>query len=152
MANENIEPSPEKQVSESNLSQTKISANTDLDAIADPLIRYTQELAGNREPYAPVKLPSPNDMTVRLVDITQLQRLDELREDAALMQTIFWTTIGALVGVLTNIFTSNQNIDTKSWILILLLAGGASIFGFLNLRASKRSEKLRRRILYDPPR
>jgi hypothetical protein len=149
MTDENSEPLSETQISPINPSQ--IPAKSDFDSIADPLIGYAQEIAGNREPYAPVKFPTPNDMTVRLVDITQLQRLDELREDASLMQTIFWTIIGALVGVLTNIFTSNQNVDTKSWILILLLAGVAAIFGFLTLRATKRSEKLRRRILYDSP-
>lgn len=131
--------------------QPQAPTGTDLGVIVAPLVRYTTEIAGGYEPSAPVRIPNREELTVRLVNISQLQHLDELRSDVTLLQTILGAGIGGVIGFLTNIFTSNQGMDKQSGVFLVLLAGVAAVFGLLARRAGKRSADLRRTLLDETP-
>ncbi|PHN00914.1 hypothetical protein [Flavilitoribacter nigricans] len=116
------------------------------------LDELSSEIIGEYRHSAPVKMPNREELTVRLVNISLLQRLDELRGDVTLMQTILWTIIGTILGFATSLFGSEQSIDQidkRSWWLFLLLIIFAGVFGYLTQRANKRAVKLRNKLFQD---
>jgi hypothetical protein len=123
---------------------------TQIGIVSEPFVELTSRLARDSLPTASVKLPDPEDLTVRLVNISQIQRLDELQGDTALLQTILFTSVGTVLGFLTNIFTSNQGMDKSSWIFLAFLLATCALFGALTARASRRTTELRRRLFNDP--
>jgi hypothetical protein len=134
-----------------NRSNVREQTRTQLGIVIEPFTKFASQLAQDSLPTAPVKIPEPEELTVRLVNASQLQRLDELRSDGALLQTILFTMIGAVLGFVTNVFTSNQAMDKSSWIFLAFLLGGSVLFGVLAMRAGRRETELRRRLFDDPP-
>ena len=124
----------------------EVFTDDDLPIVPDSLVELSTRLAGGYQTSAPVKMPAPDELTVRLVNISLLQRLDELRGDAALLQSFLCCAVGGLLGFLTNVFTSNQSLDKNAWIFLTLLLGFAAVFGFLTMRASRRAETLRQKV------
>jgi hypothetical protein len=118
-------------------------------SIVDPLTRDVIELAGGVEPHAQVKLPRPEDLAVRLVQVSALQRLDELRSDVSIHLSMLTTAGGLIVGFLTNVLTSNQPFNPQYWPFLGLLGLTAITFGGLTWRASRRAERIRRRLFDD---
>lgn len=127
----------------------QLQPGTQLGIIVEPFTKLTSQLAQTSLPTAPVKIPGPEELTVRLVNVSQLQRLDELRGDVALLQTILFTIVGTVLGFVTNVFTSNQAMDRSAWIFLVLLLGASVLFGVLTARASQRTMKLQRRLFDD---
>lgn len=123
--------------------------NYQLGVIISPLTQIATQVAGGYETTAPVKIPDQEELTVRLVNISQIQRLDELRSDATLMQTILWSGIGAILGFFTNVVTSNQPLEKYAILFLILLIGITIVFAFLTKRASRREQDLRRRLFDD---
>lgn len=121
------------------------------DVLPDSLVRLTTELSGGYEPYAPVRMPNREELTVRLVNISMLQRLDELRSDISLYQNFLWAAIGGIIGFATNVLTSNQPVDAKAALFLALLCVFAAVFTILVVRGSKRAEAVRQRIYDDKP-
>jgi hypothetical protein len=125
------------------------SPNMSADSTANPLTqRYAPEL-GAQASYAPIGFSTPTDPNIQLVDITQLQRLEELHDDSALMQTVWLAIIGLTVGILIADVMHRQGSAGQVGTLVFVLVGCVIIFGFLTRRTKKRTEKLRRRVLYD---
>jgi uncharacterized membrane protein YeaQ/YmgE (transglycosylase-associated protein family) len=126
------------------------SANMSADSTANPLTqRYAPELLGKQASYAPIGFSIPTDPNIQLVDITQLQRLEELHDDSAFMQTVWLAIIGLTVGILIADVMHRQGSSGQVGTLVFVLVGCVIIFGFLTRRTKKRTEKLRRRVLYD---
>lgn len=116
------------------------------------LTQLSSDIIGDFQHSAPVKIPNREDLTVRLVNISMLARLDELRGDATLMQNFFWTVMGTLLGLITSLFSSDtaiDQIDKHSWILVVLIVIVAGVFGFLMVRSSRRADKLRSKLFQD---
>lgn len=120
--------------------------DTQLGVIVEPLIRYANQIAGGQESSAPIQMPSREDLTVRLVSISQLQRLDELRNDSSLFQSILFTIVGVLLGLPITIYTSNVSMSKPLWAILWVLAGVTLIFACLTIRASRSAAELRRKI------
>lgn len=113
------------------------------------LEQLSSEIIGEYQHSAPVKMPNREELTVRLVNISLLQRLDELRGDVTLLQTILWTIIGILLGFVTSLWGSDQaisQIDKHSWGMLTLLCAFTGVFGYLTKRASNRAENLRAKL------
>lgn len=94
---------------------------------------------------APVVMPEPKDMEVRLVASSSLERLEEYRSEENKWYSVFTLFVGAIMGVFVNVVTGG-NLTTAAWILVgafLLMGGfaGWSAFGF-----QKRAETIRRKI------
>src|SRR5690242_1878004 len=100
-----------------------VELDDDIASVAAPLIRYTAELAEAYKPTAPVKLPDTESLTVQLVNVTLLQRLDDARADVSLMQNILWCTVGGLFGQITTLVTSDHNPGSPAIALLVGLIG-----------------------------
>ncbi|MEJ0011274.1 MAG: hypothetical protein WDM94_01345 [Bauldia sp.] len=129
--------------------QTDTPETESVGVLSGPVNRLAAELAGLEAPTAPIQLPSKEELTVRLVNISLLQRLDELRGDVTLLQTIFWTIAGGLLGLITTLFGSVQStilFDKAAGALLVLLTIFLGLFGFLWRRASKRADEMTKKI------
>jgi hypothetical protein len=128
-----------------------VSAENYSSVIPDSLARLTNEITGGYEHSAPVRMPPRDELTVTLVPVSLLQRLDELRSDLTLFQSMLWAAIGGIIGFLTNIFTSDQGLNKNSGIFLALLCGVTVLFIFLTIRASRRAEAIRQKIYNETP-
>ncbi len=116
-------------------------------SLGDSVRQLSSELTGEAEPSAPISLPSRSDLTVRLVDVALLRRLDELRDDLALVQGAFWTIAGALLGVVASGLTSsNAMTDQLVWTVVGILLMFLILIGFFWFRTNKRASTARARI------
>lgn len=123
--------------------------DTPNEIVTKSLMQLTTEITGGNKPTASVKLPNPDELTVQLINVAQFNHLDELRNDLNTHQSILFIIIGAIIGFITNIITSNQPIDKSAWLYLILLCGFAAVFGGLTWKFSKRTRELRERILND---
>lgn len=115
----------------------------------EPLLRLTADIIGAPATSAPIRMPNRDELTVRLVNVDKLQRLDELRDDVTVMQTVCGTATGGLLGFLANVFTTTSHMDAKMWIFLGLLGAVVGVSMFLTRRVSKRASDLRARIFDD---
>lgn len=122
----------------------------DMDDVVGPLLKYSLRLASTNPLSAPIKMPDEDALTVRLVPIHQLQRFDELRDDAALWQAIAWTAGGGVLGFITNFLVAQRApTDFASYAMIGLL--GLIAVGAIHRHAmvARRIERIRTK-LFDP--
>jgi hypothetical protein len=139
MTDENLEPAKDPR-------HSAMSA----DSAANPLAqRYAPELLGQQAAYPPIGFSTPADPNIQLVDVAQMQRLEELHDDSAFMQTVCFATIGLTVGIVITDFMHRQGASGQMGTLVAVMVGCVVVFGFLTRRARKRTEKMRRRVLYD---
>lgn len=117
------------------------------DSIVDPLVRFAEEQLDAHRPTAPVRMPDPQDLEVRLVNINELHRLDELRSDASLLGGLFWIFVGGAVGFLGNLASSGQGLGRSGIIYIAFNSIMLAIFGALFSRANRRASSQRKRLL-----
>lgn len=119
--------------------------------IAAPLTKLTGDIARGYPPTAPVRLPNREELTVRLVDSAQLHRLDELRGDVALHQSILFIGIGALLGFVTSLFFTNTRVGAGGWVFLGVLLGMSLLSGVFARRAARRAAMAKRRLFSDVP-
>jgi hypothetical protein len=97
---------------------------------------------------APINIPDIEEMTVLLVQADVVSRLEEYRSDQQHWESIMWTLIGAVLGVLVNWVTSEPMVISKVSILVIVLF---LVFSFIAFTAAfkyrKRAEKMKDRIL-----
>lgn len=119
----------------------------DLDDVVGPLLKYSLGLASAEPPSAPIKMPEKDALTVRLVPIHQLQRFDELRDDASLWQSIAWTAGGGLLGFVTNFLTAQAApTDIATYMVVGLLCLVAVGAGRKHASVSRRLDHLRQKL------
>jgi hypothetical protein len=121
------------------------------EGIVDPIADFIEEELDVHKPTAPVRFPQPNELEVRLVNVAELQRLDELRGDVSIFSSLFWTLIGGIIGFLGNLAASEAPLDGVRWMFLGLVAAFAAIIGALLLRAGGRAAAHRRRLFQDEP-
>ena len=94
---------------------------------------------------APVILPAPEDIQVRLVSSTSLQRLEEYREEENNWFSLSGVFFGAFLGMLANHY-SGGTLSIEGWYLVAILVG-LTIFTFFSGRRFKaRGEKISNQI------
>lgn len=120
--------------------------------LSGPISRFASELASEGPLMAPVQLPSPSEITVRLVDRSVLMQLDQARDDVSLFQNYFFAAFGTLLGVVVTMFRwtgtdlklDQVSLASTSLLIIFLLS-----ISFPWFRASRRARQLRAQIFPD---
>ena len=154
----------------SGIQDTRIAALTrDLDAVRGQLASIQREAslnaavteqvktvanlveqvqANSKELMAPVLLPPMEDMEVRLVASHSLERLEEYRSDENKYYLFIGLFGGAILGILSNWFTSAQFTITRfSLVFIALLAILTLACVFMVTGISRRAKGLRTKLL-----
>ncbi len=97
---------------------------------------------------APVSIPKREDMAVLLVPADIVYRLEEYRSDQHHWESIMWTLVGAILGVLVNWSTSEPLVISKvSVIIITLLFIFSSITFSSAIKYKKRANKMKERMM-----
>ena len=94
---------------------------------------------------APVILPAPEDIQVRLVSSTSLQRLEEYREEENNWFSLSGVFFGAFLGMLANHF-SGGTLSTEGWLLAVILFGFSFLTFISGRRFRARGEKITNQI------
>ena len=95
---------------------------------------------------APVRIPSPSEMEVRLVPLHHLDRLEEYRNDESQWLTLFGITVGAIIAIVVNGVTGGK-IEGETWILLGLLIVIALILGGATRQARQRGNATKQQML-----
>lgn len=103
----------------------------------------------SREITAPVSLPKPQDMEVKLVAITSLERLEEYRADENEWRSWFGVFVGAIIAVFINIFTgsdvTNETYLLGAFLLLMCVLTGWSVFRYRQRGNALRNEIFEKR-------
>jgi hypothetical protein len=91
------------------------------DAVADDREALDGLVSSLLGPTARVIMPRQEDMSLRLVSEQAIRRLDESRSTSRFLFTVMATAIGGVVGFVTNVVTSGQDVDGTAWAFLLLL-------------------------------
>jgi transcriptional regulator with XRE-family HTH domain len=97
---------------------------------------------------APVILPPPEDMEVRLVSSTSLQRLEEYRSEENKWYAVMGIFLGAVLGIFINV-TTGGSMTSVAWILVATFAGFGALTGLTARNYQTRGNEIRARILRD---
>ena len=101
-----------------------------------------------QELTAPIKLPAPEDIEVKLVSADSLDRLDEYQNDLNVYLTLCGVFLGGFLGLLGNIFIASQPVINKEvWGILMILIFISLVFGLLIKKTLTRKEKVREIIL-----
>ena len=93
---------------------------------------------------APISMPAPEDMAVKLVSSSSLDRLDEYHGDQTLFQTLFGVFAGAGLGLLIGIVTAPQpSITAWSGLTLGVFVTASAVFLVQALRIRGRASKVR---------
>ena len=102
----------------------------------------------SRKFAAPIKIPAPKDMEVRLVSADSLQRLSEYNADINIFLTLASVFFGSFLGMLGNLF-SGANITNSFIGVIVILAVVSVVFAFLYKRIENRKKSISDAVLND---
>jgi hypothetical protein len=97
---------------------------------------------------APVSIPKREDMTVSLVPADIVYRLEEYRSDQQHWESIMWTLVGAILGVLVNWATSDPLVVSKVSVIILVIFFVFTSIALTSaIRYRRRAEKMKERMM-----
>ena len=97
---------------------------------------------------APINIPDLEEMTVLLVQADVVYRLEEYRSDQQHWESIMWTLVGAILGVLVNWVTSEPVVISKISILVLIMFSIFACIASVSVtKYRKRAEQMKDRIL-----
>lgn len=117
-----------------------------LDSDTLTMIRQAAErvqTTGN-ELTAPIRLPAPEDIEVKLVSSTSLERLSEYQADENLMLALAGLFGGAALGIAVNWMTADvQAVTLASKVALGLFALSAIVFGVQFVRIAIRASKVK---------
>jgi hypothetical protein len=122
--------------------------------LSTPIRTLAAELAGEGAFTAPVQLPSKGQMTVRLVPVAVLERLDEARSDTMLVMSAFLTLAGAELGLLPAVTSAMLHPPKSDPITVSLFCAGLLFLGFTGFlwwRGSRRVAAVRNAIFGTQP-
>ena len=68
---------------------------------------------------APVEIPTREQMTVKLVPMHLMTRLEEARSDEQFWGAVFWAVVGAILGVVCNWVTSDPIDITRPSLVVM---------------------------------
>ena len=116
---------------------------------APPQLEKLKELveiiaSSKGELSAPISFPAPEDMEVKLVSSSSLDRLDEYHGDQTLFQTLFGVFAGAGLGLLIGIVTAPKpSITAWSGLTLGVFVTASGVFLVQALRIRGRASKVR---------
>jgi hypothetical protein len=117
----------------------------ELPGLADAAEEFAQLL---RRPVAPVRLPAPDELEVRLVSEQALERLFDAESDASIHTNIALLLIGTLLGFFTNIATADEFEWSRAVTACVTLLGvTACVLGLLAVRSHRRVRHLRQQMV-----
>jgi len=97
---------------------------------------------------APVSLPPRSSLVVKLVNSELVYRLEEYRNDKSVFAAFFWLLLGGVLGVVYDLFKTNDfplNVSTIAFIFVLgistLAFGGFSLA--YHFRATNKLKEIR---------
>ena len=128
---------------EDNSPQEQALQNSSVDDVRTAL----EELAGvGARLTAPVRIPSQDQMEIKLIPTWSFDRLEEYRTDENKWYAIASLPFGAVIGILINLITGSEA-NQATWVALILFA----VFGILSLWQalvlSKRAAQTKSEIL-----
>lgn len=115
---------------------------------APNLAEAAEELAQLlRRPVAPVKMPSTEELEVRLVSEQALERMFDAESDASLHTNFLMLVAGTILGFLTNLATGTGftwSRDVIAYVVVLALV--TLLMAVLSVRSHRRAKVLKRQI------
>ena len=141
-----------------NILQTQISSlqeeilpNDDIAQKVHEISEAIENLSNqSKELKAKVKLPSPEDMTVRLVSFESLHRLNEYQSDQSILLLVTGALAGGILGVIVNWSTDALFTITKSSVgLLVILLMGLCFMIYWSYILRKRANVLKQKLLQD---
>lgn len=114
------------------------------------LIELTEKLSrGGELSTAKVIIPNEDQLTIKLVNVNLIKRLDELKEDENIYQNYFFTVIGTLLGTIISVLMSDKPISETGavtiTIIVFLIMIAFFLFG-LKIRIKKRLQNIKLQI------
>jgi transcriptional regulator with XRE-family HTH domain len=95
---------------------------------------------------APVSIPSSEDLTVRLVPSTLLERLEEYRAEENKWSSWLGVFVGAILGVFINLATGGT-MTNQAWVVLAILTVVAVLVGRSAWAYRRRANTLRTELL-----
>lgn len=116
-----------------------------IEKVSDRLTQITSSPNPPNGIYAPVIVPAPEDLQVRLVSSTALERFEEYRAEES--KWLGWLGIvsGALLGIIIN-WATGGILSGESIVLLVVFAVICIIFGITALKYKKRGDEIRAQI------
>lgn len=97
---------------------------------------------------APVEIPAPNQMKVKLVPSHLLKHMEETRADENQWYSVAWAFVGAILGVIVNWVTSNQIEITRPALVVMATFAIVSFLAFKTARRyANRAEIIRNEMM-----
>jgi len=97
--------------------------------------------AASQKLTAPVKLPTPKEMEVKLIPSSSFERLEEYREEQSKWASWFGIFIGGILGLVINLITGGTP-SPGIWTVTSILVIVAALTGWASYQSSKKAEKI----------
>lgn len=132
------------------INATPASKNQELRAISSEIRTIRDDLSQMKIPSAhlsaPIILPPPEDMEVRLVSSTSLQRLEEYRSEENKWYSVTGIFMGAILGIAINVATGGI-MTNNAWILVGTFVALTILTGITAIRYQNQGNRIRTQIL-----
>lgn len=106
-------------------------------------------VVANQDTKAPIILPSPDELAVRVVPIATFERLEEVNLDKDLVSNFFWTIVGVVFSLIINVISSigNEEMLNPRDVIMLITLGVIGIFLLVfYIRLGKRKKNIYKKI------
>ncbi len=121
----------------------EMGASNDKQDIEEIKKLITDASSSSKKISAPIKLPTPKDMEIRLVSADSLERMNEYQNDINIFLSLASVFLGAFLGIIINyLFLSTSIKAPVIGMASVLLICSAVFFGLFK-RNNKRSKELR---------
>lgn len=118
-------------------------------ALIQSVDRISDHLSGRIPRTARIRTPSEEHMQVDFVPLSLVRRLDELKTDGEIVRGLFWTVLGALLGVLTSLTISDNSvlpISKATWVAVFALFFCGVVFAALSIRATQKAQLAKKKL------
>lgn len=95
---------------------------------------------------APVQIPARELLSVKLVPLETVERLEEYRSDENVALTFLGTALGGVLGFLVNVVTNGTELSRGSWAFLGLLLLVVVFLLYNVVRSRRRASRLKRRM------
>lgn len=133
------------------MSSPNVSDTNELDELLSDAINSS--LGGivlDSDTKAPIILPSKDELAVRVVPTSSLNRLNECNDDKELTSGIFWACVGGVVGIISNMVASDTYPQKGEWLLLAILMALSLLSFLLYRRFINRATKIRDSLCNSP--
>jgi transcriptional regulator with XRE-family HTH domain len=124
----------------------ELSAKEEVKALKQEI---AQLQATSKRIMAPVSVPDPEEMEVKLIPSTYIERIEEYRSEESNWFSWFGVFLGSIIGVFVNVVTGGQ-MSPEAWVLIVIFAIMTSLCFWFGRAARTRANKLKDSFLKRP--